>query len=410
MREDASPSTLNHLPALDGLRGLAALSVMLHHFALDPAVSSPEALSLVRPFRLGWCGVDLFFVLSGFLITRILLAARGRDGYYATFYKKRALRIFPLYYATLLGVIYVVPLVARGTSAGVIGEHQTWLWLYLTNVGSVLRGTGAFTNAYADVNHFWSLAIEEQFYLVWPVVVAALAPRALLRATGVGVVLGIATRLLILRGDVGSQALYVLTPCRLDGLLMGAAIAVAMREAASQRALREAAPWAAAIGALGVAWIVSQHGPGFWTRPMMSLGYSLIALTFAGALSLVLTRPEGALSRALSARALAFVGTYSYGLYVLHRVGVVRWIVPLEPLAFGRALLGPDAPLARAEPLGLAVFMLLSTAVSFVFAWLSYKLLERPFLDLKDALGRDQAPAPKAPREPEAPRRARRRR
>lgn len=385
-RERAPVAAPAHLPALDGVRGVAALMVMLHHFALDPAVSTPAALRVVSPFRLAWCGVDLFFVLSGFLITRILLAARGTSGYYRRFFLRRALRIFPLYYATLLAVLVVAPALFAGVSAAPLSAHQHWLWLYLTNVASVLRGTGVFTNAHFDVNHFWSLAIEEQFYLVWPAAVALCGPRGLPRACVVGLLAGLATRFMLLRADASSQALYVLTPCRLDGLLLGALMACAMTTDAGRRALHRASPWALAAGLLGVAWIVGRHGPAFWTRPMMGVGYSLVALCFAGAVGHVVTRPDALPGRWLSHPALVAVGARSYGLYVLHRVGVVRAVVPLEPVAMGRALLGADAALERAEPVGLGVFMLLSVAVSFVAAEVSLRALERPFLRLKDVL------------------------
>lgn len=380
-----SPPALAHLPALDGVRGVAALMVMLHHFALDPAVTTAAALRLVQPFRVAWCGVDLFFVLSGFLITRVLLAARGAPDYYRRFFARRALRIFPLYYATLVGVLFVAPALFPAVSAEPIAAHQHWLWLYLTNVGSVLRGTGVFTNAHVDVNHFWSLAIEEQFYLVWPAVVALCGARWLPRACVVGLAAGLATRLTLLRGDVSSQALYVLTPCRLDGLLLGAVMAAAMASDEGRRALHRAAPWALGVGALGVASIVSQHGPAFWTRSMMGPGYSLVALLFAGLLAHVVTRPEALPARVFAHPALVAVGARSYGLYVLHRVGVVRAVVPLEPVAMGRGLLGAEVSLERAETVGLMVFMLLSVAVSFVAAEVSLRVLERPFLRLKGA-------------------------
>jgi len=382
-----------HLPALDGVRGVAALIVMLHHFALDPAVTTPAALRVVSAFRLAWCGVDLFFVLSGFLITRGLLEARGTPGYYRRFFVRRALRIVPLYYATLLGVLVLAPALLPGVTAAPIDAHQGWLWLYLTNFASALRGTGVFTNAHFDVNHFWSLAIEEQFYLVWPAAVALCGARRLPRLCAVLLAAGLATRFMLLRADVSSQALYVLTPCRLDGLLLGAAMAAAMTSEAGRRALHRAAPWALAAGALGVGGIVARHGPAFWTRPMMGPGYSLVALLFAGAVGHVVTRPEALPARALSHPAIVAVGARSYGLYVLHRVGVVRAVVPLEPVAMGRSLLGPEAAVERAEPIGLAVFMLLSVAVSFLAAELSLRTLERPFLRLKDALA---APAPRA--------------
>src|SRR5947209_10880356 len=135
----------SRIPELDGIRGIAILMVLMVHFGSAPGL--PSAVGAVVEF--GWAGVDLFFVLSGFLITGILLSTRQHEGYFSTFYRNRTLRIFPIYYAFLLVALVLAP-----------EWKQVAYWLYL----------GHFMNASDQpikyMRHFWSLAIEEQFYLL----------------------------------------------------------------------------------------------------------------------------------------------------------------------------------------------------------------------------------------------------
>src|SRR5205823_1934832 len=149
-----------------------------------PAVALDRiAVVLVEP---GWSGVDLFFVLSGFLITGILCDAKGRDGYFRNFFTRRILRIFPLYYGFLGVVFLLLPRVTPfGRHLAALLHYQVWYWTYLLNVLISLRGWPPV----ADFNHFWLLAVEDQFYLVWPFVVYMLGRRALLAAC-VGIAAG----------------------------------------------------------------------------------------------------------------------------------------------------------------------------------------------------------------------------
>ncbi len=176
-----------HLPALDGLRALAVFVVVEHNISL---VSGGEGLllhQLESMLHRGWMGVQLFFVLSGFLITRILLETRRSPEYFRSFYSRRALRIFPLYYATLIFLFLLLP--ALGQTPSVLAEdmpfsRQVWLWAYLSNWTGP-RGLGGGS---PPVFHFWSLAVEEQFYLLWPLVVLFCTPKRLMQVCG-GVVL-----------------------------------------------------------------------------------------------------------------------------------------------------------------------------------------------------------------------------
>ena len=162
-----------HIPELDGIRGIAILMVIGFHLVHSmPCVQQALPASINVLSRLGQTGVDLFFVLSGFLITGILLRHRLQDGALKKFWGRRILRIFPLYYGTLLFVQFFPELrtLPLSDSAGDI-----WLWSYLANIPPT------FQNLDTSLPHFWSLSVEEQFYLFWPLVVCWLSPRATVR-------------------------------------------------------------------------------------------------------------------------------------------------------------------------------------------------------------------------------------
>jgi peptidoglycan/LPS O-acetylase OafA/YrhL len=154
---------------LDGIRGIAVLWVMLHHFQLYGEGFPPTTFLDRQVERLtisGWIGVDLFFVLSGFLITGILLDSKSNTGYFRKFYMRRFLRIFPLYYGFLFAFMFVLPLIdPEGAEFQLQFKEQIWYWTYLIN----WKLATIYVSEYIGISHFWSLAIEEQFYLVWPV-------------------------------------------------------------------------------------------------------------------------------------------------------------------------------------------------------------------------------------------------
>ena len=164
-----------HLPALDGVRGLAVLGVLLLHFIGNMQPQDALERALVTVTKYGSYGVELFFVLSGFLITGILYDARNKPHYFRNFYMRRLLRIFPLYYGVLALVFLVAPLIPllQGPTLDYLVERQAWAWLYAVNI--YIAKHGDWSLSYLD--HFWSLAIEEHFYLFWPLVVFLLARR-----------------------------------------------------------------------------------------------------------------------------------------------------------------------------------------------------------------------------------------
>ncbi|MGD0541558.1 MAG: acyltransferase, partial [Tepidisphaeraceae bacterium] len=210
-----------HLTALDGVRGLAVLMVMSFHFLQRETFPSSRVVNLLQSIsRVGQTGVDLFFVLSGFLITGILLHAKQSPAFFRNFYARRALRIFPLAYGALLVVYVVLPL--AGLTAWTSWKQQLWFWLYASNLHATFS-----TQDIGGPGHFWSLAVEEQFYLTWPTVVWLCNRRSLYGACIGCLIISLAARLVLIKLD---YTVFDFTLCRLDALAMGAILANFVRD------------------------------------------------------------------------------------------------------------------------------------------------------------------------------------
>lgn len=370
-------SAIVHVPALDGLRGLAIALVMGIHFGVGADLPKhwPGDLSLwlERVCYVGWSGVDLFFVLSGFLITSILIASRDQPAYFRRFYARRALRIFPLYVTALTLALLVLPRAWPTLAPTLLAEamHEpVWLWTYTLNIANTF---GWLVNA-GILAQMWSLAIEEQFYAVWPFVVRFLAPRRLAWLCVLLVVMALALRFWWVRVDGlgGWQGAYRFTLTRLDALAAGALLAVLRQD---ERRWALFVPWSRAGMAVGIAAMLlwSLWGPRFYPdQPgVVTVGHSMLILIFAG---LVVEALGPRSPRWMSGRGLTTLGKYSYGLYVWH------WPVQYSLITYGQGELGP------------LTFIGVGLGVSSLLALASYHLLEAPFLTIKNRIGYD-APA-----------------
>lgn len=378
------------MPELDGVRGVAILMVMALHFVCSAITQSQSRVEylLGRLTGYGAWGVDLFFVLSGFLITGILWDTRGRPSYFKTFYVRRTLRIFPLYYATLAVIVWLLPeslLRAHAPEALEIRRLQGWLWPYLANVYVAKQGTFAIPY----VSHFWTLAVEEHFYLVWPFVVGLLARRTTLAVSFVASVFALSMRAAFEVWAPSSLYGHVLTPFRLDALCIGAAFALAVRGPWGIEGVYRRARWGvllAALGVLATSLLHAAHAPGV---PAEALRETCLALLFGCGLVLA-SYHDGPrwLKATLRQPALRFFGKYSYGLYVFH--GIIAY-------AFGaHGTLPHFERLAGGHLSGLLLEALVGSLASIALAVASYELFEVRFLRLKDRFEPKPAKATKA--------------
>lgn len=358
------------IPALDGLRGVAILLVLLCHAVFEYHPRSVFFSDLIVVGRLAWSGVDLFFVLSGFLIGGILLDVKDSPRYFKTFYARRAYRILPLY-AIVVALFSLRFLTSRG-SAGPLGNFSVspipWA-SYVTftqNIWMGLLGTfGAGTMAAT-----WSLAVEEQFYLTVPFVI-----RKVQRSHLTVVLLSIIVGAPVLRTALhlffvnGNFACYVLMPCRADALSLGVLCALLVRTTGSWKYLlahRRALCWVTGLMSLGFIPLTI-WGDGMST-PMVTIGYSWLALFYTGCLLIAVTRADATVLRILSNQHLMQLGGLAYCTYLLH----------LSFMEGSRRFLGLRFPLSSTTT--QFVGALIGVALTLVVAKLSWAFFEKPLL------------------------------
>jgi peptidoglycan/LPS O-acetylase OafA/YrhL len=361
---------------LDGLRGVAILLVFLTHFIAG--YLAPTAVGIdgsVRAVaRIGWTGVDLFFVLSGYLITGVLLDTKRHPGYWTNYAAKRCLRIFPLYFGVLILLFWIVPLTHwHDPDYATLRSNQAWYWTYLVNLLQAVKPSSATP---MNTAHLWSLCVEEQFYFVWPFVVLYASRHQLVRIAGWAVALGLALRVALALGT-RADAAYVLTPCRLDGLMAGAVLAVAARESGGLGRWRKSAMCALAAGCALLLPLAMWRGMEYSDPIIAVAGFPLLALCYGALLVLTLTA-DGWWARAMRRPALRSWGKYSYGLYLLHYPMLWAMDQKLANVWSLRALTigGSQLPV-------VVLRATIGVPLAYAAAWLSYQLYERHFLALK---------------------------
>jgi peptidoglycan/LPS O-acetylase OafA/YrhL len=361
---------MRRVPELDGLRAIAALAVIgLHVGIVAPSVRIP----LLEIW--GSTAVDLFFVISGFLITTIILRERGSKGFFLHFYARRSLRIWPIYYLSLLGFVVLNRAIRSPFPTNGLAFYLT----YTQNVSHYWFATPpAFCKAFA---HTWSLAVEEQFYLLWPALVCLVGRRGL-----VPLCLSLIVLANLARGIWHFDSQLLLTRC--DGLALGGLLAAVLEAGVAwpgkQRLLERAFSAVCATSFGYLAWLTVSHSswtlraaahPGGFT-PAQSITLTIVNLAFFGAVGICYTASGCRALGWLRARPLRYLGEISYGLYLYHNL-----IFGVAQKLGGRLALGPGAVAA-------------CLALTVGAAALSWQVVERPLLSLKAFFSYREAPGP----------------
>jgi peptidoglycan/LPS O-acetylase OafA/YrhL len=351
------------IEGLDGLRAIAVTGVFLFH-------------EDVPGMQLGWAGVELFYVISGFLITRILLRSREGPGYLRTFYLRRGLRILPIYCLAVIGALGIAA--ASGLLSSVLGFVPFYLGYAQNYYPQMVSG---FKAGIPYLSHTWTLAIEEQFYWFWPLALLLFRGRRLLVLVALLFVSAPFVRLLLLQWTGNPFAVFATLPSQADGLAAGAALAIAIHLGISDSLLRRLGVVAALVGAAATSALVVRSGldpfavaTSWAAEPLNALLLSSLALFFGGVVALTITS-SGALVRALSVSPLRWSGRISYGLYLYDPFAIlaVQLVVRLAGLD---TVSGPGRIFSAAAHL----------AVVYAFALVSWRYIEEPLIRLKTRL------------------------
>jgi peptidoglycan/LPS O-acetylase OafA/YrhL len=337
---------LKYYKVLDGLRGLAALMVFYNHF---PVGNNIQVLHKIALF--GQSGVTLFFVLSGFLITRILLLAKDTDHYYRNFYMRRLLRIFPLYYLGVLIYCIISPALRHLPVPDF--AQQSWYWFYLQNIAMSFGWPMSY-----GPHHFWSLAVEEHFYLLWPVAVSLTPTKHLYKVSIALVVAAIVFRACF---TSNIAALNFFTFCCTDALALGGMLAVMELKGLHIQYLRvKNYILSFTIPALIIVWCFSYDNP-----TSNNLRPLLLSTFYFSLIWYIITAKEHSLIvKALQIRVLVYTGLISYGIYIYH---------PLCNIIINEQFM----------LLPSALKFLSSLCLTYIVSTASYFLYERYFTRLK---------------------------
>ena len=371
--ESAPGGASGRIPELDGLRGCAILLVILCHYVGD-AGHRPLGVwahRLLSGFSAGWSGVDLFFVLSGFLIGGILLDARRAPHYFRAFYMRRVYRILPIYYlwTFLFAALIAVALLLFPGRFPVGTSDLLRVPVQLLFLQNMLIGMPAFQWTWFVVT--WSLAVEEQFYLLAPPLIRFLSTRKLVTVLAATILTAPLLRFAFFRyWSPRTFAAVFVMPCRADTLAWGILLAVAWRDEAVREYIRKHGVQlrrvlgVLALGVSGLAWWFV-HPPGLIR---VTIGYTWLAMFYSCLLAVVLWQKEGWLAAAMRWKALGLLGTISYCVYVIH--------LTINQLAHA-LVLHSEPQIYNLQGVGVT---LLSLVLTLAVASLSWRYFEKPLL------------------------------
>jgi len=346
---------LKYYHNLDGIRGIAALMVVVFHFFLSKNSDYLTNLILYqKATEFGQHGVSLFFVLSGFVITRILIKTRKNSDYFSNFYKRRALRIFPLYYLFLFVFYFFLPLVQNSKVTEF--KLQLPLYFYIQNFTEILNIKAS------GPGHYWSLAVEEHFYLLWPVVILLVNPKNIGKLIGISFLLIIVLKYFMLNKGL---SINYFTFTRIDQIMMGAYLSILELNGFFSRkgALKKMILIGLSIFPIGaLIYFFSDHF--YYLKEIMK--YPILALFFFSLIgSLITLNENNIINRLLSGKFLQYLGRISYGIYVWH-------ILALNILS--------EFFILKI----LIIDLMLTFCLTITLAHLSYFYFEKYFLSFKD--------------------------
>lgn len=359
-----APTQRAYYPALDALRGIAILAVVAFH-----------NFDSLQFFGFGWMGVDLFFVLSGFLITELLLHSVGTRHYFRNFFARRMLRIFPVYYAVLLVFFLASPVLFKQkdpqSTYAYFNENKFWFWIYIQNWLMVKKGPAPVPY----LTHFWSLGVEEQFYLFWPFVLFCFRRLSQLKTVIIGLILfAIGLRLFVSLSYPNTvESYYCNTLTRMDSLLVGCLLAVHLKQGKKVSSLL-IKNILICFGLLITASLVFCGNLKRENFLFSTVGYTLTAIFFAAVLYCVLHQRQRFEQKLTRVKPLAFIGKISYGIYVFH--------VPVYLLLATQLSTVFNAFIADANGVALLVSVL-SFVLTMALSTASFYLFEKPILGLK---------------------------
>jgi len=343
---------LKHYNELDGVRAIAVIMVMFYHFFQDINTSNEILVTLKKISLFGKTGVSLFFVLSGFLITRILLNTKKNNSYFKSFYIRRILRIFPLYYFFLILYYFVLPLLPERFFASF--SEQIWYWVFLQNF--------ALTFDWKSIgpNHYWSLSVEEHFYLFWPLIIYYFPVKKIKWGIISLCVISFLTRIILIKNNIEESQF---TLARFDELAIGSFLAVLELE---NKLTSNKKKFLLAFAIFLIPLIFISFRNGNYSLFDSSTRYLVLGLVYGSFIGIVISlNTQNWLKNLLKTNFMRFTGKISFGLYVYHPICFMLIVQYLKIS-------------------NLALNFFLSFGFAYIISILSYNLLEKRFLKLKD--------------------------
>lgn len=356
---------MERIKGLDGLRALAIILVIIHHTTFVDVDSVPFGIMYFLS-KYSASGVDLFFVLSGFLITTLLIRNKGKKNYFKAFYMRRVLRIFPLYFSILLFAFIILPATSLKLPSDWSGVEPLWYWVFLSNYYIGLKAS--FSHGLVDLS--WSLSIEEQFYFLWPALIAFISIKKLKIFFPFFVIVPIILR--IWHYEIGTHpiGIHTFTHTRIDTIIWGCLLAFSWDSA---RLL----PRKYSLGFMWILILLLYVLNSLINYELKSIfNYTLFALAYLALLHFTLFSQASHLwLKLMESKTMIFIGKVSFGIYLLHN--------PIQAVLKKTFLNFTISSSIYLQYINQLFFYIVVLALSSFAAWISFKFLEAPFLKYK---------------------------